>query len=509
MITVTEYKGSIRNLKPLCAELGVREASSRTLTEREIIRCAYEKWGTSMGNHIYGGFCAALWDDENKSLFCVRDPLGIESFYYYLTARGELLYGTSIRPLMSQPGFVKTLNMRMLPIYLKLTYPAGEETFFEGVMRLMPGHFLVFRDGEIQTGAYRIPRFEPDNDRTSEQWAQDIHSLMLQIFSEIKTDEEAVSFLSGGVDSSYVLALSDAKGAFTAGYDIAEFDESATAREAASFLSRNIETRQVDFDEFFDLVPSVMHDMEQPLADASAIVFAVSCKTAAQQVSVCYSGEGGDEFFGGYHAYTHKNKIELAKAGGYLGCQDVIDDEGLLALLKDGPEETDFTFLTKEIRENNANQNALTQMMAIDIGLWLEGDIYLNIARMSEAAGLKVHMPISDVRMLQLAEKIPSRHKVSETDGKIVFRMAAENVLPKQIAQREKRGFPVPMRTWLKEDRGREKLLSVLYSETADRFFNRAELDRLLDNYYSGRKNRWQLLWNIYTFLVWYREYFG
>ena len=146
MITVKEYRGHIRNWEELCERLGIDLSLSREEREKEILIKAYQTWGYEMADHMYGMFAFALWDDEEKKLFCLRDQFGTKPFYYYETEDGQLLYGTMIRDIMKQPGFVKELNEEMLQLYLSLTYVAGENTFFRGLKKLMPGRYLIWQN---------------------------------------------------------------------------------------------------------------------------------------------------------------------------------------------------------------------------------------------------------------------------------------------------------------------------------------------------------------------------
>ena len=209
MITIKTYRGHIRNWEALSKELHL-DVSGMTREEREkmILIKAYETWGKQLADHLYGMFAFAMYDEENQELFCLRDQFGTKPFYYYLTAENQLLFGTYIRDIISQKGFVKELNEEMLQIYMTLTYVAGEDTFFKGVKKLMPGHYLTFKDGKLEITRYWKPEFRPDESKSLDEWADEIHSTVQQMFKEIKTDDEtAESFLSGGVDSSYVLGL--------------------------------------------------------------------------------------------------------------------------------------------------------------------------------------------------------------------------------------------------------------------------------------------------------------
>ncbi len=220
MIIVKTYRGHIRNWEELCERLGIDLTLSREEREHEILIKAYQTWGCEMADHMHGMFAFALWDEEEQKLFCLRDQFGTKPFYYYETEDGELLYGTMIRDIIDQPGFKKELNEEMLQLYLSLTYVAGENTFFRGLKKLLPGRYLIWQDGKLEIHRYWKPEFHPDESKTLEDWADEIHNTLKEIMPEVKTaDERVESFLSGGVDSSYVLAMSDAEQADCCGYE--------------------------------------------------------------------------------------------------------------------------------------------------------------------------------------------------------------------------------------------------------------------------------------------------
>ena len=306
MVQVEEYRGHIRNWKTLCGELGIDDTLPREEREKEILAKGYTAWGTKLTDHLYGMFAFALWDDEAESLYCARDHFGTKPFYYYETEDGGLLYGTMIRDIMEKPGFVKELNEEMLQIYLSLTYVAGEDTFFKGLKKLMPGHFLTWKNGELTIERYFAPEYRIDEGKSLEDWADEIHTTLANVMPEVKEPHEtAESFLSGGVDSSYVLAMSDAVAGDSCGYEDARFDESPLAAETAKILGREFHRALIKPEDYFAEVPYVMENMELPLGDASAIVFSLGCKSTVENTKLCYSGEGADEFFGGYNMYRN------------------------------------------------------------------------------------------------------------------------------------------------------------------------------------------------------------
>ena len=530
MTELRTYRGHIRNWEALAFELNIENASSMTREERErtILLKAWERWGTSMGNHLHGMFALAIMDETRHMLYALRDQFGTKPFYYYVTADGKLLYGTFIRDIMKRPGFVKELNEEMLQYYLTMTYTPGENTFFRGVKKLMPGHFLTWTgaDGmqdtaeqslpmttvsrpELTVTRYWRPEFHPDDAGSLDDYADEIHRTMIQMMSEIKTpDEHAESFLSGGVDSSYVFALSDAEMADTCGYDNPKFDESPLAKETADALGRKLSRLNVTPEDYFRTVPFVMEHMEQPLADASAIVFTLGCQAASKHTKLCYSGEGSDEMFGGYNMYRNASRYGKNLRTFYIGNTNIMKEDMKKRLLKHYNPDILPIHLAEPLFDENQSFSPLCQMQDIDIRLWLEGDIYLSVDKMSTACGLEIRMPITDTRMFDIASRLPDEYKVSETQNKVAFRTAAAKVLPHETAFRKKLGFIVPIRYWLADTRYNSDVLRLFHSSTAEKFFHTDELEALYQEYTGGNSDLWRQIWTIYTFLVWYEIYF-
>ena len=509
MIKVQEYRGHIRNWEALCEELCIDKSLSRREREERILVRAFETWQFDMAAHLYGMFAFALWDEEEKQLFCLRDQFGTKPFYYYETEDGQLLYGTTIRGIMEQPGFVKELNEEMLQIYLSLTYVAGENTFFRGLKKLLPGRYLIWKDGVVTVKRYWKPEFHPDDSKSLEEWADEIHTTLGEIMKEVKTSDERVeSFLSGGVDSSYVHAMSDADTADTCGYEEERFDESVLAVETARILERKISRRVINPEEYFNIVPYVMYNMEQPLGDASAIVFALGCQATAEHTKICYSGEGADEFFGGYNMYRNAERYGENLKNFYVGNTNIMKEDDKKKILKKYDPDVLPIEVAQSIYEEMEGLDPLTKMSNIDIQIWLEGDIYLNVDKMSEAAGLEVRMPLTDLRIFDIASRMPSKYKVNEEQNKVAFRTAAQKMLPEEIAFRKKLGFIVPIRIWMADDRYNQDVRAKFHSEMAEKFFNVEEINTIFDEYVGGNSDNWRKVWTIYTFLVWYEEYF-
>ena len=509
MVQVKEYRGHIRNWEALCDELDIDKSLSREEREKEILIKAYEKWDKNMADHMHGMFAFALWNEAEQKLFCLRDHFGTKPFYYYQTADGKLLYGTTIRGIIEQDGFKKELNEELLQIYMSLTYTAGEDTFFKGLKKLLPGRHLTWQNGEITIERYWKPEFKPDETKTLDEWADEIHETAKQMMDEVKTDDEtAESFLSGGVDSSYVLAMSDAEMTNSCGYDDERFDESGLAKQTADILGCGNSRCLVTPEDYFGIVPYVMYNMEQPLGDASAIAFALGCRATAQHTKLCYSGEGADEFFGGYNMYRNAERYGDNLKTFYVGNTNIMKEEEKQKILKHYNPDVLPINLVKGIYEENEGLDPLSKMSDVDIQIWLEGDIYLNVDKMSHAAGLEVRMPLTDRRVFDIASRMPSKYKVNEEQNKVAFRTAASKVLPEEIAFRKKLGFIVPIRIWLADERYNQDVQRLFNSDIAEKFFNVDAIHAIFDEYIGGNSDNWRKIWTIYTFLVWYEEYF-
>ncbi|MBQ6734264.1 MAG: asparagine synthetase B [Lachnospiraceae bacterium] len=516
MYKVTAYRGHIRNHKALCAELGVDAALPRKEKEEAILIAAYGRWGRDCGLHLHGMFAFTLRDDETDTTVLVRDAFGTKTLYYCLQPDGTLLYGTNLSDILSAEGFNKELNERMLQHYLSLSYPGGEETFFEGVKKVMPGHVLTYHAGEISIERYWRPLFSPDETRSAEDFAEEFHETVKQIMKELEADgEEADSFLSGGVDSSYVLAMSGAKRAHGCGYEFEQLDESVLAAETAKALGREFHRRIVQPEEYFEAASWVMRHMEQPLGDASAVVFAIGARSVAEAygkgeaAGIVYSGEGSDEFFGGYNIYRKAAEYGKRLETFYTGNTNIMKEEEKRELLLRYDREVQSFDLVRGFYAENKDFDPLHRMCDIDIRLWLDGDIYLNVDRMSRAAGIEVRMPLTDLRVFDIASRVPARYKAEGEHNKLVVRMAAEQVLPKEVAYRKKLGFVVPIRYWLADETYNGRVRALLQGETAGLFFNRKELERMTEAFLGGYSDLWRKVWAVYAFLEWYGQYFG
>ena len=502
MVQVRYYSGYIRNYKKLCAELGITLPLSRKEREERILQEAFEKWGVKLVDHLYGAFAFALFDEAADKLYVFRDQVGQKQMFYAAVG-GELLCSGDINEITADPRLEKHLNMRMLQQYLFYGFPIGEETFYEGVYKLMPGHYIEWNGQEAKVRCYFKPLFTPETDKSIDEFAEEIKAVVTEILNEEREDTELPykeSFLSGGVDSSYLLAASDAQVANTVGYAEEDFNESHLARDTAAVLNKGFRVKTITPEEYFDRIPEVMDKMGQPLGDASAVAFSLGCQAVKEHADVVYSGEGIDEFFGGYNA--HKRIIPSDWV--YLTCSHIMSADVVKSLMLDHDASVKPADPLIQMWAEARRQDQLDSKLTMDISFWLEGDIYLNTDRTSTACGIELHTPFSDLRLFKVASRIPSEYQFREEQNNYVFRKAASSILPYESAFRKKVGFPVPVRKWLSDARYNKPVEEKLFGESAKKFFDQDVMKDMWDRFIGGKALLWNRVYAIYAFLLWY-----
>ncbi|MBQ3330906.1 MAG: asparagine synthetase B [Ruminococcus sp.] len=499
-VQIRYFSGYIRNFRRLCDELGISLPLSREEREKQILIKGFEKWGVKLAQHLCGAFAFAIDDGKKRCVF--RDQVGQKQMFYAVVD-GELLCSGDIDAIVSDRRFTKKLNKRMLQQYLFYGYPIGEETFYEGVYKLMPGHYLEWDGSELTKHCYFKPLFKPEKDKTLDEFAEEIQQVVNEILNEEREDTELPykeSFLSGGVDSSYLLAASDAQCANTVGYAEEDFNESHLARDTAAVLGKGFRVKTITPQEYFDRIPTVIDKLGQPLGDASAVAFSLGCQAVKEHADVVYSGEGIDEFFGGYNA--HKRVIPSDWV--YLTCSHIMSEDVVKSLMLDHDDTVKPADPLLEMWEEAKKEDQLDSKLTMDISFWLEGDIYLNTDRTSTACGIELHTPFSDYRLFEVASRIPAEYQLCEEQNKYVFRKAASSVLPYESAFRKKVGFPVPVRKWLADERYNRSVEEKLFSETSKMFFDQDAMKEMWDCFIGGEALLWNRVYAVYVFLLWY-----
>ena len=539
---VVVFNGEIYNFQALREELTAAGHTFATRSDTEVLLHGYEQWGREMLGRLRGMFTFAIWDRRAETLFCARDHFGIKPLYYYRSEAGELLFGSEIKSFLDHPGFRKELNEDQLSLYLSYQYSPGEDTFFRGVKKLLPAHWMEWKDGRLTVQRYWKPAFTPDEGPALADWERAISDAMKESVAAHKiADVEVGSFLSSGVDSSYMAALAGVDKTFTVGFANKQYDETDYAREFSAHIGVKNHAYRITPEEYWANLGRIQYHMDEPLADAASVALYFVNREAARQVKVCLSGEGADEFFGGYNIYKEPFTVSwydrlplwlrrgvgtlaallppvpgvnfLVRRGRpleerYIGNTNLMGERRKRRLLKNYTGRILPTDLSRPYFEDTRGQDPVTRMETCDLNLWMVGDILLKADKMSMANSLELRVPFLDRKVFELACRIPTRCKVNASQTKIAMRGAAEMTIPAKTADKKKLGFPVPVRAWLREEKYAAVLRQAFHTPAAERFFHTRELDKMLDQHLQGKRDNWRQLWCVFIFLVWYDEFF-
>ena len=535
------FNGEIYNYQPLRQQLQEQGHVFSTHSDTEDLLHGYEEWGEGMLNKLRGMFSFAIWDKKEQTLFCARDFFGIKPFYYY-EKDGLLLFGSEIKSFLQHPKFEKKLNRSQLELYLTFQYSPGENTFFEGVKKLLPAHCLTWKDGKVSIRRYWQPEFEPQQGKTLEQWEIEIENAMKDSVAAHKiSDVEVGSFLSSGVDSSYMACLAKVDKTFTVGFANKQYDETSYAQEFSQHIGVKNTAYRITPEEYWENLSKIQYHMDEPLADAASVALYFVNREAAKQVKVCLSGEGADEFFGGYNIYKEPftvswyDKIPLPIRRGigaiaemlppihgvnflvrrsrplserYIGNTNLFTERQKKKLLKQYSGKVKPVDLAKPYFNHPSNGDAVTRMQYTDLHLWMVGDILLKADKMSMANSLELRVPFLDKEVFEVARKIPTEFRANRENTKIAMRGAALRSIPQKTADKKKLGFPVPVRAWLREEQYAGVVRKFFQSPQAEEFFDTAALEKMLSDHISGKRDNWRQIWCVFMFLVWYNEYF-
>lgn len=533
------FNGEIYNFKELKKELP--NYDFKTNSDTEVLLAAYEKWGHDMVNHLRGMFAFAIWDSKREELFMARDKWGIKPLYYtYMN--NVFMFSSEIKAFLGNPAFKKELNTDILASYLCYNSTPTRETFFKNVYRLDPGTILIYKSGKIEKKEYFHLDFEP-KEETLEEAKEEIAKAMKDSVEHHQiADVEVGSFLSSGIDSSYLVSIAKPDKTYTVGYDNPKYDEISYAKDLSKKLHINNTSKKITKEEYINNFEKIMYYMDEPLADPSAIALYFVAEIASKDVKVVMSGEGADELFAGYLTYLEDYSQEWYMKIPYslrhiasniaglfpdvrgfnfiyrrgqkledynIGLGRVFRTKEAMKIVK-CPNQIKPESLTQEIYKENKGKSNTIKRQAIDFYLWLVHDFLHAVDRNTMMFGLEARTPFLDDKVYEVARHLPDNLKLdNEGHTKIALRAAAKETIPNDAYKKKKLGFPVPLREWIKDDDLHNNIKEKFSSSDAEKFFNQKEILKLLDETINGRKDTYKKVWVIYTFLVWYDIYFN
>lgn len=547
------FNGEIYNFRSIREKLVEAGHIFKTKTDSEVLLHGYEEYGKNLLNMLRGMFAFVIWDKNTKELFGARDFFGIKPLYYSLSGK-SFLFGSEIKSFLPHPHFKKELNTAALENYLTFQYSPQTECFFKNVYKLPAAHCFTYKNGELNIERYWEIKFEADEKPDLESWVNKISDTFHDSVEAHKiADVEVGSFLSSGVDSSYVAAVADVDKTFTVGFGKDEkYNEIGWAKEFSKAIGKENTSKVISPEEYWSSLEKIQYHMDEPLADPAAVALYFVCNIASQKLKVVLSGEGADEIFGGYNVYSEPDgtfydklpkglKRGIGNIAGklpahrgvnffirkgkeleerFIGNAYMFTPEERKQLLKIKTDAPDPTVITKPFYDKVKDKDEVTKMQYLDLHLWMTGDILLKADKMSMANSLELRVPFLDKEVMAVAEKIPRKYRVTHKETtdehtkyitKYAMRLAAKKDTPPQTAKtaaKKKLGFPVPIRVWLREDKYYNIVKDKFTGTAARKFFNCDILMKLLDDHKNGKCDNSRKIWTIFIFLVWYGVYF-
>ena len=546
---VLVFNGEIYNYQELREELIEEGHVFVSNTDSETLVHGYEQWGEQLVNKLRGMYAFIIWDRKNKKLFAARDIFGIKPLYY-AQMNGSLLFGSEIKSFLEHPKFDKVFNEEVLGNYLSFQFVPTNETFFKGVFCLQPGHYFTYENGKMDIVRYFEPHFTGDCQKSFEEVVDEVERVMKESVEKHKiSDVEVASYLSSGVDSSYLTYLGQVDRTFTVGFDEGKYSEIQDAKDFAASIQMKNDAKVISPEEYWDKLSDIQYYMDEPVADPAAVALYFLSEEASKKVKVVLSGEGSDELFGGYNIYceplehTGFNKIPFGirkllgkfaeyclprgmKGRGFLirhgktleeryfaNATNIFTEREADKILKKGCKPS-ICKVTRPLYDRVKEKDAVTKMQYVDLHLWLVHDILMKGDKMGMANSLEVRVPFLDKKVLELAQTLPLAYKVRAPKTKVALRGAAEKVIQSKTAEKKKLGFPIPIRVWLKEERYYNRVKEMFTSEAAKKFFQTDLLVKMLDDHKNGKNlnektDNSRKIWTVYIFLVWYDRFFG
>ncbi len=535
------FNGEIYNYVELREELVNKGYPFATHSDTEVILALYSEKGTEAVKELRGMFAFLIWDKETQELFGARDPFGIKPFFYY--EFNDKIYFASEKKsiLLARQDQV---NPIALQDYLTYQYVPEPNTMSEDIKKLTPGHYFTKKLGEsMNIEAYWQPTFHSNSSLTKDALIKDIRDVLFDsVKVHMRSDVPVGSFLSGGIDSSTIVAIArefhPAIKTFSVGFEREGFSEVDVARETAEILNVENYSYIVTPDEFIQELPKIIWHMDDPLADPAAIPLYFVAREASKQVTVVLSGEGADELFGGYNIYREpyslkaftylpeklkralnflaqilpegfkgKSFIERGTTpleDRYIGNAKMFDEDEKKELLKKYYEGRKYQDITAPLYKKTRRYHDVNKMQYIDIHTWLRGDILVKADKMTMAHSLELRVPFLDKEVFEVASKIDPSMKIANNTTKYILREAMRGIVPDHVLYRKKLGFPVPIRHWLKNELYVWANQLIHESETGH-LINKEYVQQLLKAHRDGKGDYSRKIWTVLIFMIWHQ----
>jgi asparagine synthase (glutamine-hydrolysing) len=551
------FNGEIYNYRDLAARLRDAGHVFRTRSDTETILHAWEQYGEDCVHHLRGMFAFAIWDRARQRLLLARDRLGIKPLYYYRNKR-FLAFASEIKALLEIPGVPREVDPEAFDMYLSLRYVPGPRTMFRNIFRLQPGHILTLDETSMRTRKYWDVQYEEPDAESPEHLRERFRDLLeesvrLRLISEVPLGV----FLSGGLDSSAILATMSKVGdptclkTFSVGYEAPDAtgedpNEFEYARLAAKTFGADHHEYRLTADEFQGFIPNLVWHLDEPLADPSCIPLYFISRLAREHVTVILSGEGADETLAGYNIYRRMLALEsvnrkvpgiqgmapwlsrLAPSAGlrnYARMSGLPLNQSYRGVCRGLTRECQLSLIGHDRRNKAEGQlqsifgehfnaagttSPLNQMLYADAKVWLPDDLLNKADKMTMATGLELRVPFLDHKVVEFAATLPQSAKLGGKGGKTLLRNAMRGILPDTIIDRPKKGFPVPISSWLRGSMSGFARENLLASDSAcGNFMDRGAVAKIVEDHAGARADRSQEIWTLLVFEFWHRHFAG
>ena len=537
------FNGEIYNYESLRDELQEKGYVFQTKTDTEVILHGYTEWHDELFTKLRGMFAFVIYDLETHELVGARDHFGIKPFYYYKD-ENKFLFASEIKAMLAYPDFSKSVNTDALKMYLIFQYSVKEETFFKGVFKLKPGHYFHYKDGSLDIKPYFELGFDKNTNKSYDDVKKELESVLKDsvYYHQTTSDVEVGAYLSGGVDSSYVVSVAKPDKTFSVGFSYEGFDETDYAQDLSKTLGIKNTRKKISADDFFEALPKVEWHTDEPHANLSTVPLYFLSELTRKEVKVALAGEGSDEMFAGYNEYNDPYLLRvylclplflrkgircickhlphfpgrntLIRYGlpfyeRYIGHGSYMESDEANLILAD-PLKNDETIadVIKPYYDQVKNESELTKKMFIDYHFWLPQDILLKADKMSMSHSIELRTPLMDKDVFAYAKTIPNKYLLKNKETKYVFRDIAKETIPDEWARRRKCGFPVPFSKWIRDEKYYKMIKEAFNRDYVKDYFDQNYINQLLEDHYLGKKNNGRKIYNIYCFLVWYKVYF-
>lgn len=542
---VITYNGEVYNYKEIREELKKYGIKFKSQNDAEVVLKAYRRWGRLCVNKFIGMFSFAIWDPRLRGIYMARDRMGIKPLYYYFNDR-VFMFASRLGVLMSHPLCPHDIDSEALGLYLDMGFVPAPWSILRGVKKLKPGHTLwVDEKGLTESCYWSVDNINIDTslDRIPESELIDRLDNLLRkaVKSHLVSDVPIGVFLSGGIDSSVVTALmcqysQTSPKTFTIGFEEKPHDESGFAQRIAQHLGTSHNTKIMRSNDLLSLLYDNTLYYDEPLADSSSLPTMMISRFAREHVTVCLSGDGGDELFGGYHQYlillylqrfyhvpyllrsiigkcmTKINNHKFALIGQCFSQRDISSSFAFMRSLSKGhdrkllfPDEVlNINDLFRERSARFPNLDKVSKSSRLDVVYYLADDILQKVDVASMSASLEARVPILDHRVVEFAQSLPIKYKIRGLNSKWLLKKVLSKYVPPKLFNRPKRGFVAPIHRWFRNEL-KDMVQDELSVSRVKQFgyLEPAGVKRLLDLHLSNKQDTHQMLWAILSLLRW------